>query len=208
MVAHVIRFAKPYEYLKSLIESKELGKLIRLDMKRLSEKPLWSWENWMMDEKKSGGVPIDLSIHDIDFVQSILGMPDKINSVYTKMSRNGNDCIEAQLVYDDVVVTTEGAWFNYKLPFEAGFTAIFEEGMLRLQNGKLTKNGVEVELEKELVSEDTGINIKADNANVAELQYFVNCVVNNKQPKKVMPESSRKSIELVEKIISNAIVID
>ena len=30
----------------------------------------------MRDEKRSGGVITDLSIHDIDYVQSILGMPN------------------------------------------------------------------------------------------------------------------------------------
>ena len=207
MVAHVIRFAKPYMYLKNVIESGELGKLVRLDMKRLSEKPLWSWENWMMDEKKSGGAPIDLSIHDIDFVQSVFGMPDKINGVYNKMSRNGNDHIEAQLIYGDTIITTEGAWFDYKLPFEAGFTAFFQNGVLRLQGGKLTRNGEEVELERLLPKTESGINISVDNANVAEIEYFADCVINGKAPEKVMPESSMKSIELVEKIIENSTVL-
>jgi predicted dehydrogenase len=68
MVAHVVRFMAPYMYLRSVIESGELGKLIRLDMKRISGIPTWSWEDWMRDEKRSGGVATDLSIHDIDFV--------------------------------------------------------------------------------------------------------------------------------------------
>ena len=68
MVAHVVRFMAPYIYLKRTIESGELGKLVRLDMKRVSSIPKWSWEDWMRDEKRSGGVATDLSIHDLDFV--------------------------------------------------------------------------------------------------------------------------------------------
>ena len=49
MVAHVVRFMTPYMYLKSVIESGELGKLIRLDMKRISGIPTWSWEDLMRD---------------------------------------------------------------------------------------------------------------------------------------------------------------
>ena len=50
MVAHVVRFMKPYRVLRSVIESGELGKLIRLDMKRISGIPAWSWVDWMRDE--------------------------------------------------------------------------------------------------------------------------------------------------------------
>lgn len=208
MVAHVVRFTKAYEYLKEFIENEELGKLVRLDMKRLSETPVWSWENWMQDEKKSGGAPLDLSIHDVDFVQSVLGMPDKISGVCNKMSRNENDYILSQMIYGDTVVTTEGAWFKYKIPFEAKFTAIFQNGTIKFENGVLTKNRVEIELEKLNECSDSGINISASNSNVAEIEYFAECVATGTQPTKVMPESSKQSIELMEKIIENSIVLE
>ena len=37
MTAHVVRFMKPYVYLKNVIESNKLGRLLRLDLKRISE---------------------------------------------------------------------------------------------------------------------------------------------------------------------------
>ena len=39
MVAHVVRFMEPYAYLRNVIKSGELGKLLRLDMKRISAIP-------------------------------------------------------------------------------------------------------------------------------------------------------------------------
>ena len=96
MVAHVVRFMAPYIYLKKTIESGELGKLLRLDMKRISSIPTWSWEDWMRDEKRSGGVATDLSIHDIDFVQSVLGMPDKISAYKTGIKANKENACQRE----------------------------------------------------------------------------------------------------------------
>ena len=67
MTAHVVRFMAPYRYLKSVIDSGELGNPVHIEMKRTSAIPKWSWEDWMRCEAKSGGATIDLSIHDIDF---------------------------------------------------------------------------------------------------------------------------------------------
>ena len=144
MVAHVVRFMTPYMYLRSVIESGELGKLIRLDMKRISGIPRWSWEDWMRDEKKSGGVATDLSIHDIEFVQSVLGVPDSIQAYRYNMKEN-NDNVITNMIYGDTLVTCEGAWYNTGIPFHATFLAVFQNGSIELSD-KLYKNGEAVEL--------------------------------------------------------------
>ena len=205
MVAHVVRFMAPYMYLKKVYDSGELGKLLRLDMKRISSIPTWSWEDWMRDEKRSGGVATDLSIHDLDFVQSMLGMPEKVTSFATGI-KNNNDYILSTLTYKDVVVTCEGTWYNCGIPFKAQFLAVFQNGYVELSD-KLYKNGKEVVLEqpKEDAKEvDLGINVGNDNGYLAEIQYFVDCVLNDREIKFVTAESSAKSIELVDLVKKKA----
>ena len=82
MVAHVVRFMKPYAYLAEEIRKGEIGKLLRIDFRRISSVPNWSWNDWMRDEERSGGVGMDLSIHDIDFAQSVLGLPKEVSCIY------------------------------------------------------------------------------------------------------------------------------
>ena len=91
MTAHVVRFMSPYVYLKSVVDSGELGKPVHVIMHRLGEAPRWSWENWMMDEKKSGHVTLDLSIHDIDFAQYVFGQPKDITMKYSFAEPNHFD---------------------------------------------------------------------------------------------------------------------
>ena len=206
MTAHVVRFMKPYVYLKNVIESNKLGRLLRLDLKRISEIPYWSWENWMLDTEKSGGTPIDLSIHDIDFVQYVLGIPKEVGAVYRKLNNN-NDFIVSELVYDDCVVSAEAGWYNYKLPFVASYTAIFQDGIVEYKNEKLYNCGAEIKIDKPESGKDTGINISSDNAYEAEIRYFISCIENSESPKLVTPDSSHNSIKLIERILNSATVL-
>ena len=206
MVAHVVRFMAPYAYLADEIKKGEMGELLRLDMKRVGGVPRWSWEDWMRDCKKSGGTPIDLSIHDIDFVQSVLGQPDEVNGVYHKMN-NDNDFIVANMTFGKTVVSTEGTWYNYDLPFDASFRAVFQNGYIQRKDNKLYKNGEEVELNAEDEHIDSGINVSGTDGYATEIKYFIDCVKNNVSPDFVSPESSKASVSLVERIIENSIVL-
>ena len=203
MVAHVVRFMKPYMVLRSIIESGELGKLIRLDMKRISGIPTWSWEDWMRDEKRSGGVTTDLSVHDLDFVQSVLGMPDTIQSYRYNMKEN-NDTVVTNMTYGDALVSCEATWYNTGIPFHATFLAVFQNGSLELSD-KLYKNGVPVEADAaKAEAVDLGINVGNDDGYLNEMQYFVNCIIENKKPDFVTAESSAQSVLLADMIKKKA----
>lgn len=208
MTAHVVRFMQPYIYLREVIESGELGKVVHIDMKRISGVPRWSWEDWMRDVKKSGGTPIDLSIHDLDFARDVFGEPVSVNAIYSPL-KNNNDYIVSNLVYDGFSVTVTGAWYNADIAFCAEYLAVFENGTLELKAGKVYKNGEEVSLvkEKREVSEDTGINIPRADGYADEIEYFITCVENGMEPSRVTPESSEGTVRMVGRIIENSIII-
>lgn len=198
MVAHVVRFMEPYAYLRNVIKSGELGKLLRLDMKRISAIPTWSWEDWMRQPEKSGGTPMDLMIHDLDYVQSVLGMPDSISGIYHAL-RDDNDFAVANLMYGDTIVSTEATWFHTGIPFDASFLAVFENGFVKLAGGELYRNGEKVDLgAAKCANEDLGINVSNADGYGVEIRYFMNCIKENKAPEMVTPESSYNSVKLVE----------
>ena len=203
MIAHVVRFMSPYVYLKSVVDSGELGKPVHVIMHRLSETPKWSWENWMLDAAKSGGVTLDLSVHDIDFAQYVFGQPEQISAVYHDMKDLSN-YVSTDMIYDGFTVQTVGSWYNAPLPFHAEYTAVFENGYVESRGGKVVKNGKEVSLEATETSEDTGINLSGADGYADEIAYFMDCIKNNREPERVSPESSLKSVQLVEEILKKA----
>lgn len=203
MTAHVVRFMAPYVYLKSVIDSGELGKPVHIIMHRLSEAPKWSWENWMLNTDKSGGVALDLSVHDIDFTQYVFGKPKSIEGSYYDLKDNSN-YINTTFYYDGFSVETVGGWFNASIPFRAEYLAVFENGYVESKGGKVTKNGKEVSLDAGETSEDTGINLSGADGYADEIAYFMDCIKNNREPARVAPESSLTSVKLVEEILKKA----
>ena len=208
MTAHVVRFMKPYAYLRSVIESGELGALVHLNMKRNSGIPKWSYEDWMRDIKKSGGTPFDLTIHDIDFAYSVFGEPIAVNGVYKELRGDDRDYIISNLVYDGFTVTAIGGWYLESLDFSAGFYAIFEKGLIELRDGKVYKCKELVALpESDDSDEDTGINLPRAEGYTDEIKYFIDCIEKGVSPSFVTPESSEGSVRLIERILENSIKV-
>ncbi|MBQ7344398.1 MAG: Gfo/Idh/MocA family oxidoreductase [Clostridia bacterium] len=203
MIAHVVRFMSPYVYLKSVIDSCELGKPVHVIMHRLSEAPKWSWENWMLVPEHSGGVALDLSIHDIDYTQYVFGKPESIQATYHDLKDNSNH-VSTTFSYDGFSVETVGGWFNASIPFRAEYLAVFERGYVESKGGKITKNGKEVTVTAGETSEDTGINLSGADGYADEIAYFIDCIKSGRQPMRVTPESSKYSVELVEEILKTA----
>lgn len=197
MIAHVVRFMSPYRYLEKIIKTEKYGKLIKLHMDRISSTPRWSNENWMLDVKKSGLVGLDMMIHDVDFMQSMLGKPKNVFGTFYDMENLSNH-LSAVYEYDKLSVAVETGWMKADYPFFAGFTAFFEEGYLELKDGKLFENKEEVDLKKDNQIGDTGINLSDVDGYYEEIVYFIDCVKNNKEPEFVMPESSIYTIKLIE----------
>ncbi|MBE7059208.1 MAG: Gfo/Idh/MocA family oxidoreductase [Ruminococcaceae bacterium] len=207
MTAQVVRFMSPYVYLKKIIDEGELGAPVRIEMRRISHIPEKSWEHWMKDTSKSGGTPIDLTIHDIDFVQYAFGQPKDVSAVYYKIKNDDNDHITSVLVYDGFTVTANAGWFKADIPFRAEYLAIFENGYVEYRDDKIVKNGEPVDAQKGDVINDADFNATGSDGYAEEIAYFVDCIENNKKPTVVTPTSSQDSVKLMERILEKAIII-
>ena len=210
MVAHVVRFMKPYAYLRGIIASGELGRPVHIALRRLSSVPRWSYGDWMIGTKDSGGAPLDLSIHDIDFIYSIFGEPREVTGSYRAFSGKegfaANDYLSAELIYDGLSVNIIGAQYDTALPFTAEYIAVFERGVVELRGGKVYRCGEEIDLEAaENEGEDTGINISSSSAYTDEIAYFAAAVESGTDPDLVKPESSLGSVKLVERILDRVV---
>ncbi len=208
MVAHVVRFMTPYMYLAGLIKSEKYGKLKKLNMRRVSKIPDWGYENWFQDVTKSGGAALDMGVHDIDFVQSVLGMPLSTCSAYHKMhgEHGNNDFLFSTLVYDDCIVSIESGWYACDYKFEATYEAVFENARVRRERSRTLVGEEEVEMKLGDAAEDTGIGTTGADGYTEEIAYFIDCVnKGRKNPDFVSIESVQNSIKLVRTLIDNAI---
>jgi predicted dehydrogenase len=81
LVAHVVRFFPEYALAKSSVARGEIGKPGVIRLSRGSYRPKKPVGNWFLDEAKSGGILMDLMIHDFDYARWIAG---DVENVYAK----------------------------------------------------------------------------------------------------------------------------
>lgn len=81
MVAHVVRFFPEYAAAKAQVMAGEIGQPAVIRLTRSSFQPKKAIDNWFLDFEKSGGMMLDLMIHDLDYARWIAG---DVESVFAK----------------------------------------------------------------------------------------------------------------------------
>ncbi|MBQ2847299.1 MAG: Gfo/Idh/MocA family oxidoreductase [Clostridia bacterium] len=200
MVAQVLRFWPEYELLKEIYDSKKYGKLLSGTMIRLGGFPKWSWDNWMGDEKRSGLVPFDLHIHDLDFMVYAFGMPKVTYQYRSKLP--DQDFISLSYDFGDFSINSEASWYSMDYPFKAEFRFQFENAVVSNENGKMViycRDGSKIDLSQEAEGDTGDINLPKSNAYANEIHYFADCVINDTPVDKMKPEE----LSCVLKILNN-----
>ena len=201
MIAQVLRFWPEYEFVKSCYETGKYGKLLSGVMHRLGSKPKWSFDNWMMDVNRSGLVPYDLHIHDLDFVIWAFGKPN--NDTMRRARKENQDYIAGIYDYDDFFIMVESSWYTSSdFTFKSGFRFQFEDALLEYTDAKLTIYEANGETVMFNVSDDKSmgdIGLPSTNAYENEIEYFMNCVLENKPADKVKPHELSEVINILKK---------
>ncbi|MFZ4507515.1 MAG: Gfo/Idh/MocA family protein [Fimbriimonas sp.] len=200
MIGHCIRFWPEYAYLKRLVDSEHLGKLLSVNLLRFGAFPFWASDNWQSDEAKAGGGVMDMHIHDTDFAHYLLGDYDSIYSLGSVDDRGASHAFTT-FKFGDVVLHAEGGWnLPATAPFKHAFRAIFERGAAMMDSGPLTiyEDGKEPVVPEFAKMEATGGgNISDLGGYFLEIQYFVNQILGGQPLEIVTPQSSRRSLETV-----------
>lgn len=208
MVAQAIRFWLEYVKLKEIYDDKRLRKMFSISLTRLSPSPAWSWDNWMLDPKKSGSALIDLHIHDTDYLLYLLGKPTLLFSQGVKTEIGYGHIFTTFTFSQGIIASVEGGWDirSDNFPFTMAYRAIFEEGVVEFNSTKdktlsIYQKGKEVEhlavSEELLSSKDTGGNISQLGGYFSEIKYFVDCIENDEPPRMAEARSAKDSLEVV-----------
>ena len=131
-IGHCIRFWPEYAKAKEIVAGGDYGRPVAATFQRLGAPPNWAWNDWIMDRQRSGAMPLDLHIHDTDFVRYLFGMPRAVHSFATKGPGGQLVHIVTQYLYDDEkVVTAEGSWAMMPaFGFEMSFNIVLEKATL------------------------------------------------------------------------------
>lgn len=190
MVAHCIRFWPEYVFAKQAVAGGEYGKVLAADFSRLSFLPAWDNGSWLADETKSGGIALDLHIHDLDFIQYLFGTPNEECSTVSRLENGSPGHVLTVLDYGgDCVVSATASWMMPKsFGFSMGFRIVFEKAALVFENGQLTVFPNEGE---PVVPELAG-----GDGYSGEIGYFVRLVEGQVKQAIITPEDARESVRM------------
>lgn len=177
-VAQVLQFTREVEILREVVDGGRYGRPLDACFERLSARPKWSSGSWLLDPKKSGVLPFDLHIHDLDVIVSAFGTPRGMS--FTSCGAGpSRDQYRFTYDYGDLHVSAEAAWFNAAIPFTARFRVYFERGMLIHDGAQLIGYGEDgldqVYDTAEPIKIPTGINLPPTGMFLRELTHFVGC---------------------------------
>ena len=193
MIAQVLRWWPEYVYLKDCIDSGRYGKLVSGTMTRIGAIPVASWDNWMQDPERSGMVPFDLHIHDLDFLVYTLGKPE-VEHVF-----HGMDYVHAIYKYGDARIACEAAWFHAPVQFSATFRMQFEHAVLEFNGAglKIYKEDWTTQDMNTASNIEEGCYVPQSDGYYNELRYFADCVKEGKFPEMVKAEELEAVIDTI-----------
>jgi len=133
MVAHVLRFFPQYRHAASVIKGGEYGSPAVLRFYRHCFSPESAHENWFLRRERSGGVILDLMLHDIDIALWSAGPVRRASAAYSARSGNSaqNEHAVAILEHTNGALShLEGSWAFPPPTFRMGFEIAFSNHLL------------------------------------------------------------------------------
>lgn len=190
MIAHCIRFWPAYVWLKQAVNEQTYGKVRVAEFERLSSIPAWSAQSWFADTTKSGGLALDLHIHDLDFIQYLFGTPQSIHSQQCRLASGAPSHVKSSLDYgQDLLVSATASWlmptsFGFKMAYQIVFdnaAAVFDGQTLKV----FPIEGDSFEPE-----------IPSGDGYQAEVNYFADCIRGTTTNTIITPQQAAESVRM------------
>lgn len=190
MVAHCIRFWPAYVWLKNVVSEETYGKVRVAEFERLSSPPAWSAQSWFADTSKSGGLALDLHIHDLDFIQYLFGSPQSIHSQQCRLENGSASHVKSSLDYgQDLLVSATASWlmpksFGFKMAYQIVFdnaAAVFDGHTLKVFPAE---------------GDSFEPDIPSGDGYQAEIHYFADCIRGITTNSIITPQQAAESVRM------------
>jgi predicted dehydrogenase len=130
-VGMVVRFFPQYRLARDLVNEGRIGDVSVLRLKRISYPPQKGIDNWYIDEVRSGGMILDLMIHDFDFARWLAG---DVQRVFARRSKGCDGAAQySQTILrfkSGAIGLIEGGWAYPPGIFRTGFDVSGTEGLI------------------------------------------------------------------------------
>jgi predicted dehydrogenase len=193
MVAHVLRFFPEYAALKAQVDAGAVGKPAVIRSTRGGSFP----GRWYLNAEQSGGVCLDLILHDFDWLLWTFGPAERVyaKGLTPRLKELGMDYALVTIRFKSgAIAHVEGNWAYSTRGWATSVEIAGDKGLLDVSNAQsisLITNKKSEDGKREFIPESpTTVAPYA-----AELQHFIDCVESGTEPS-ITPESSFRAVEI------------
>ncbi len=185
LVAHVVRFFPEYAAAKGIVERGEIGepavlRLTRCSFKPQADKP----ESWFHNETLSGGMMLDLMIHDFDYARWVAGDVERVFARHT----SGRDYALVTLRHTSGALShIEGGWAYPKPMFRTALEIAGSHGLIEHPAGR--PNPVNIYLHQTASGDSPAIAVPGsplsldDDPYKVEIRHFYDVLTTDAAPR-------------------------
>ena len=198
-IAQVVRFFPQYRAAQEILNSRQLGNLGVLRLKRMGYQPKSIAENWFLDETKSGGMVMDLMVHDFDYARWLGG---EVTRVYARSAR----ATSPKSISDYALVTLgfasgaiaqiEGGWAYPKGTFRTSIDIAGSEGLIEWHSDSSStiKSFLKVG-DAEVDAVGIPSSVLSEDPYTTQIKHFQHAITTN-TPFDVSPEDALAALEI------------
>lgn len=125
MAAHVVRFFPDYAQARRRVMAGEIGRPAVIRLSRETFQPKKAADNWFVDLEKSGGMVLDLMIHDLDYARWVAG---PITQVFAKST--GAHALAILTHASGTISHVAGSWAYPPPTFRTAFEIAGDKGLI------------------------------------------------------------------------------
>ena len=200
LVAHVVRFFPEYALAKATVASGQIGRPAVIRLTRGSFRPKKPVGNWFLDFEKSGGLMLDLMIHDFDYARWIAG---EVESVFAKNvgGARPNAPVEYGLAIlkhkSGALSHVAGAWAYPPPTFRTGLEIAGDRGLIEFDSEATAPIRMLLQKSGDTSSPDVGLPASplSESPYTTQIKEFYAALVDGK-PARVSAEDGLAAVQI------------
>lgn len=208
LVAHVVRFFPEYALAKQSVEAGDIGEVAVVRLQRASFKP-GTPDSWFHDIEQSGGMILDLMIHDLDYARWIAG---EVQTVFARNTHqafpeaDGDHALAILTHKSGALSHVEGGWSYPKPLFHTALEIAGSEGLI--EHRSLDSTPLEIHTKASAAGDNPEIAVPrsplAENPYATELKHFYQILTNEPVKPIVTAEDGLAAVRIATAVMKSA----
>lgn len=182
-IAQVVRFFPEYAAAKRLIDEGAIGNLGVIRLTRGGTHPAEGPRGWFAEEYRSGGVVLDLMVHDLDYARWLGG---DVERVYCQrhLGPSADYALVTLRFRNGAIGHVEGSW-AYPSGFRTGFDIAGDDGLITHNSEESVPLTIRYQGDEQAggrVTVPSSPLFPEDSPYALELRHFLHCIETGEEP--------------------------